>query len=159
MPERGSLEHAIELACTVHRGQLDKADLPYIYHPIGVARRVAMKGGSEIVQIAAVLHDVVEDGDLTIETVRVMFGGAVAYLVEAVTHGDEDYDVAIDRVISAGGHAILLKSCDIDDNLDKERLAMLSPKQARKSVNKYTGPRARLSAALDKLKERSYGVQ
>ena len=58
-----SLERAIEIAVSAHKGQKDKADKPYILHPL----RLMFKMNSENEMIAAVLHDVVEDTDWTIE--------------------------------------------------------------------------------------------
>lgn len=57
------LERAIEIAVTAHKGQVDKANKPYILHPL----RLMFKMQSENEMIAAVLHDVVEDTDWTIE--------------------------------------------------------------------------------------------
>lgn len=61
-----TLERAIELASKAHAGQVDKAGQSYILHPIKVMLRVA---GSEA-RIVAVLHDVVEDSQFTIEDLR-----------------------------------------------------------------------------------------
>ena len=61
-----SLEEAISLAVEAHRGQRDKAGQPYILHPI----RVMMRCRTEAERIAAVLHDVVEDTEWTLERLR-----------------------------------------------------------------------------------------
>ena len=76
---------AIKFAATSHFGQVDKSGLPYIFHPIGVARRVSLAGGSEDAVIAAVLHDVVEDCGISLEKIAGMFGSNVARIVGAVT--------------------------------------------------------------------------
>ena len=60
---QGTLEHAIEIAARTHAGQLDKGGAPYILHPLRVMLRVAP--GAQ--QIVAVLHDVVEDSEVTFE--------------------------------------------------------------------------------------------
>ena len=57
------LERAIEIAVTAHKEQVDKAGKPYILHPL----RLMFKMQTENEMIAAVLHDVVEDTDWTIE--------------------------------------------------------------------------------------------
>jgi guanosine-3',5'-bis(diphosphate) 3'-pyrophosphohydrolase len=57
-----TLERAIAIAAEAHAGQLDKADQPYILHPLRVLLRVS----SESERIAAVLHDVVEDTPVTL---------------------------------------------------------------------------------------------
>ena len=55
----GSLERAIAIAASAHAGQTDKGDAPYILHPLRVMLRLTNRRA----QIAAVLHDVIEDGD------------------------------------------------------------------------------------------------
>ena len=60
------LEPAIEIAISAHRGALDKAGRPYILHPLSLMLRFRDLDA----MIAAVLHDTVEDSDLTIEELR-----------------------------------------------------------------------------------------
>lgn len=69
-----------------HKGQMRKSGEPYIIHPIAVAQIVNndMQLGVAPV-IAALLHDVVEDTDCTIEDIDSMFGSEVAYLVNTIT--------------------------------------------------------------------------
>ena len=61
-----SLERAIEIAAKAHAGQTDKAGQPYILHPLRVMRRVSDTES----RIAAVLHDVVEDSEITFDDLR-----------------------------------------------------------------------------------------
>ena len=61
-----TLEKAIEIAARAHAGQVDKAGQPYILHPI----RVMLRMGSEAERITGVLHDVIEDSDVTLEDLR-----------------------------------------------------------------------------------------
>ena len=58
-----TLERAIEIAAKAHTGQVDKAGQPYILHPL----RVMLRVNSADERIAAVLHDAVEDTDVTLE--------------------------------------------------------------------------------------------
>lgn len=62
----GTLEDAIQIAAEAHKGQPDKAGAPYILHPL----RMMMRMKSESEMITAILHDVVEDTDWTIEKLR-----------------------------------------------------------------------------------------
>lgn len=57
------LDKAIRIATIAHEGQKDKAGAPYILHPL----RVMMTLSDETERICAVLHDVIEDTDITIE--------------------------------------------------------------------------------------------
>ena len=54
---------AMRIAYNAHNGQLDKSDVPYIFHPFHLAEQ--MKTEHEV--IVALLHDVVEDTDVTLE--------------------------------------------------------------------------------------------
>lgn len=77
---------AITFAARAHSGQYRKASpLPYILHPLNVARiLIECDAGDEIV-IAAVLHDVVEDTPVTLEQVRAEFGNEVARMVQGMS--------------------------------------------------------------------------
>lgn len=69
-------------AAKAHAGQTRKGnDIPYIYHPMEVLIIFTDMGAVEYEQIAAVLHDTVEDTDVTIDEIREKFGDKVADLV------------------------------------------------------------------------------
>ena len=77
-----TIERAIEIAANSHAGQRDKAGQPYIFHPLRVMFRV----DGEHEQMAAVLHDVVEDTAITIDDLaREGFPPEVLRAVEALT--------------------------------------------------------------------------
>jgi (p)ppGpp synthase/HD superfamily hydrolase len=78
--------HAIEFAARAHHGQFRKASpLPYLLHPLNVARILIECGATGDVVLAAVLHDVVEDTPVTLAQVREAFGDEVARLVNAMS--------------------------------------------------------------------------
>lgn len=82
------LERAIEIAVTAHKDQVDKASKPYILHPL----RLMFKMQTENEMIAAVLHDVVEDMDWTIEKLVVEgFDEEVITAVKLLTHNKKFY--------------------------------------------------------------------
>lgn len=111
------LDAAIVLAIQYHAGQVDKAGVAYILHPLRVMNNVANEG--EETMIAAVLHDAVEDTDLTLEYVRVRFGVWVANTVDALTRRhDETYKEFIRR-ISKHEAATKIKIADLNDNLSR----------------------------------------
>lgn len=60
------IEDAINIAVNAHRGQRDKGGQPYILHPL----RVMLAAQNDDERIVAVLHDVVEDSDLTLDDLR-----------------------------------------------------------------------------------------
>ena len=83
--ERATLRRAFDYANAAHKGQLRKSGEPYISHPIEVALiLVSLRMDLETL-VAALLHDVVEDTDITYDDVSADFGEDVAQLVDGVT--------------------------------------------------------------------------
>lgn len=79
------LEHAIDIATKAHDGQKRKSGEPYIIHPLSVAAiLIEWKMDIDSV-IAGVLHDTVEDTDLSLSRIETLFGADVAFLVDGVT--------------------------------------------------------------------------
>ena len=76
---------ALELSLEAHKGQTRKSGEPYIVHPILVAAITAKVSNDEMMVQAALLHDVVEDTDYTIEELEHEFGYDVAHMVEGLT--------------------------------------------------------------------------
>ena len=120
-----TIEDAIRLALDKHHGQVDKAGEPYILHPL----RVMAQMQTETEQIVAVLHDVVEDSDVTLDDLR-----KLGYSEEIVTaidhlsrHDDETYDEFIQR-IKPHPLAVRVKLADLRDNMDIRRNATLDGK-------------------------------
>ncbi|MGF7238924.1 MAG: HD domain-containing protein, partial [Frankia sp.] len=90
-PGGPSLADAVALATRYHDGQLDKAGEEYIGHPLRVMSTVAATAplaGIDVqaAQIAAALHDVVEDTDLTLDDLRALgYGDDVVAAVDALS--------------------------------------------------------------------------
>ncbi len=82
------LRQAFEVARRRHEGQMRKTGDPYITHPVAVAEILAEYGLDAESLIAALLHDVVEDTDMTLDDVSEQFGGEVAALIDGVTKLD-----------------------------------------------------------------------
>lgn len=98
---------------------------PYITHPIAVAKRVAASDGATAAMIAAaLLHDVVEDTELTLDMVAEHFSSEVTELVDWLTHvttledGNRKVRMQIecDRVARAPAKAQTIKVCDLAHN-------------------------------------------
>ena len=79
------IRQAYDLAEAAHRGQLRKSGEPYISHPVEVAVILAGLGMDTDTLVAALMHDVVEDTEMKLETLRKKFGPEVAHLVDGVT--------------------------------------------------------------------------
>ena len=83
--DTAKIRQAYEIAEAAHRGQLRKSGEPYISHPVEVAVILAGLGMDTDTVVAALLHDVVEDTAMKLETLRKQFGPEVAHLVDGVT--------------------------------------------------------------------------
>ena len=113
------LRKAIQLANDAHAGQLDKGGHPYIDHPIAVAGKL----NSEDEKIVALLHDTIEDTNLTLEIIaKAGFSSYVVHAVDCLTkRTGESYKDYIDR-INGNSLARNVKIADIDHNMDLSRL-------------------------------------
>ncbi|HOP42480.1 MAG TPA: bifunctional (p)ppGpp synthetase/guanosine-3',5'-bis(diphosphate) 3'-pyrophosphohydrolase [Flavobacteriales bacterium] len=80
------IRKAFNLAVEAHKDQRRKSGEPYIYHPIAVARICAEEIGLGATGVvAALLHDTVEDTDLTLDDIRDLFGPTVATIIDGLT--------------------------------------------------------------------------
>ncbi|WP_396634947.1 RelA/SpoT family protein [Maribacter sp. R86514] len=80
------IRSAFEVAVDAHKTQRRKSGEAYIFHPIAVAKIVASEIGLDAVSIAsALLHDVVEDTEYTLDDIDRMFGETVARIVDGLT--------------------------------------------------------------------------
>ena len=112
-----SLEIAFEFAMFMHLGQLDKGGKPYIEHPIRVAENVY----SFPEKIVALLHDCIEDTDLTLDDLSFHFPIEILRAVYSISkHVDEPYTIYIRRV-SINTIARRVKIADLKDNMSEKR--------------------------------------
>jgi (p)ppGpp synthase/HD superfamily hydrolase len=122
---------ALEKARTAHAGQVRNGSggMPYVEHPIAVAARLDEHGYVEEVLAAALLHDVVEDSNTTLDEIRGEFGEGVAGMVGALTD-DEALDSYRERkaehrerVAAADGEALAIYASDKLTNVRTLRAA------------------------------------
>jgi (p)ppGpp synthase/HD superfamily hydrolase len=89
------IDTALALAARAHKDQLRKGtDVPYIAHPVHVAMILMRHGFSEDVVCAGILHDTVEDTDVTFADITAALGPNVTALVDAVTEKKADHQGA-----------------------------------------------------------------
>lgn len=123
------LQRAIDIATAAHKGQVDKAGVPYIEHPM----RVMNAGATIDEKIVGVLHDVVEDSDWTFDALEAE--GFPAHIITALHHitkrEGEPYDKFIIRV-KKNPLATAVKLNDLTDNMDIRRLPYLSDKDVKR---------------------------
>ncbi|CAJ1316156.1 GTP diphosphokinase [Paenibacillus nuruki] len=134
------LDRAIILATRAHSGQIDKSGLPYILHPL----RVMLKMTTEEERIIAVLHDVLEDTDVTAHDLSAEgFSDEIVEAVQALSRSeDEDYHEFVKRA-KKNSLARPVKIADIEDNMDPSRILSSTDKDMER-ISKY-------GKALDEL--------
>ncbi len=114
-----TLERAIEIAAAAHAGQKDKAGEPYILHPL----RVMLRVHGEHERIAAVLHDVVEDTNVSLADLAAAgFAPAVLAAVEALTKRPGETRIAAAHRAAADPVARAVKLADNAENMDLSRI-------------------------------------
>ncbi len=92
--DRKVMRESFELANWAHRYQRRKSGEPYIFHPIAVAKICAEEIGlGATAIISALLHDVVEDTEITLEDLRIKFGDKITRIVDGLTKLDGAYNV------------------------------------------------------------------
>ena len=140
------VKQAIAVATKAHEGQFRKTGEPYIIHPLAVMKILVEWGMDEDTIIAGVLHDTVEDTDLTLCDIRNQFGESVAFLVDGVTklstarNGMRDIDTYLPatkdnflRLMIALGDDIRVLIIKLADRLHNLRtLSALPPDKQRK---------------------------
>ena len=116
------LDERIELAAAVsrfaHRGQVDKAGQPYYLHPAAVA---AMVDGEDE-KIVAYLHDILEDTDVSENTIRNLFGE-----VKLLTHAKSEPYMDYIRRVKENELAKRVKLADLTHNMNLKRLLVVTP--------------------------------
>lgn len=114
-----TIERAIEIAATAHAGQCDKAGQPYIFHPLRVMLRV--DGAHE--QMAAVLHDVVEDTSVTLDNLaQEGFPSEVLRAIAALTKLPGETRLEAAARAAADPVARKVKLADNAENMDLSRI-------------------------------------
>lgn len=109
---------AMKIAYNAHHGQTDHGGIPYILHPVHLAEQME----DEYSTCVALLHDVVEDTDVTLEELAAVFPKEVIDAVATMTHGkDEPYLEYVARV-KDNPIARTVKLADLRHNSDETRL-------------------------------------
>ena len=137
-----NLEDVIQVALTAHRGQTERNGDPYILHPL----RLMVGFQDEHCRMAAILHDVVEDTEVTLqELIDKGLPELVAQAVELLTHQAEDsYDDYLAR-LAPNPIARKVKLADMSDNSNVHRLPKVLEKDCKR-LNKYKKAIAMLKA-------------
>ncbi len=119
-----NLAEAISFASLAHAHQVDKGQAPYILHPLQVMLRVFQPDLMNYEEgIAAVLHDVVEDTEISLEQIQELYGPRVRDIVDTLTRREgEQYFYYIERV-KMNPSAKKIKLADLAENMRQDRRA------------------------------------
>lgn len=113
------IEKAISIAVQAHSGQIDKAGMPYVLHPL----RLMLRQDSSEAMIVAVLHDVVEDTDVTIDQLaEAGFSNAVLEAISMLTHDKNIPYMDYIMGLASNDLARQVKITDLSDNMDLSRI-------------------------------------
>ena len=142
---------AVEVATKAHEGQFRKTGEPYIIHPLAVKKILEEWGMDEDTIIAGILHDTVEDTNLSLDDIRQLFGDTVAFLVDGVTklstarNGMRDIDTYLPetrdnflRLMIALGDDIRVLIIKLADRLHNIRTLSALPPEKQKKIAKET---------------------
>lgn len=121
---------ALELAVEKHKNQTDKAGNPYILHPLHVMENVNSKEG----KIVAILHDIIEDTDVTEDyLLKIGLSKRIVDAVIALTRSEDiDYQEYI-KTLSSNPLAKEVKLADLEHNMDLKRLPTLEEKDLERN--------------------------
>lgn len=116
---------ALNLCFEAHKDQLDKSGVPYVFHPFHLAEQMK----DEQTTIVALLHDVVEDSDITIEDLKEEgFDNKVLEAIILLTHGkDVKYEYYVLK-IKENPIARAVKIADLKHNSDLSRMENVDQK-------------------------------
>ncbi|GGQ95498.1 RelA/SpoT family protein [Streptomyces asoensis] len=138
------LHRAYVLAESSHRGQMRKSGEPYITHPLAVTLILAELGAETTALTASLLHDTVEDTDVTLDQVGEQFGAEVRYLVDGVTKLEKvDYGAAAEpetfrKMLVATGNDVRVMSIKLADRLHNMRTLGVMRPEKQERIAKVT---------------------
>lgn len=124
---------ALRISFNAHKNQLDKSGMPYVYHPFHVAEQMK----DEYSTCVALLHDVVEDTDITLDELKSNeFPDDVIEALSLMTHSDDVPYLDYIRNLKDNPIARRVKLADLAHNSDLSRLDVVDEKAVER-VNKY----------------------
>ncbi len=124
---------ALKLCFEAHKNQVDKSGLPYVFHPFHLAEQMQ----DEETTIVALLHDVVEDTDFTLDDLKKQgFSNEIIEAIALMTHSPEIPYMDYVAQIKTNPIARAVKLADLRHNSDLTRLDTIDEK-ALQRVQKY----------------------
>lgn len=133
---------ALQIAFDAHRDQLDRAGMPYVFHPFHLAEQMP----DEVSVAAALLHDVAEDTAVTFDALAMQgIPMDVIDILKLLTHDPAVPYMDYVRKIKLSGNprAIQIKLADLNHNADPSRLEAVTPEDLKR-FQKYDAARVLL---------------
>ena len=125
---------ALKLCFEAHKDQIDKSGMPYVFHPFHLAEQMA----DENTTIVALLHDVIEDTEYTLEDLRKNgFNEDVLSAISLMTHADDVPYMEYVAQIKTNPIAKAVKLADLKHNSDMSRLDRITQKDEERA-KKYS---------------------
>lgn len=126
-------KQALKLCFEAHKEQVDKSGMPYVFHPFHLAEQMT----DEATTVVALLHDVVEDTELTFGDLEKQgFGEEIIAALKLLTHNDDTPYMDYVAKIKTNKIATAVKLADLRHNSDLSRLDTVDEK-ALKRKEKY----------------------
>lgn len=124
---------AMKLCFKAHKDQVDKSGMPYVFHPFHVAEQMT----DEAATIVALLHDVVEDTDYTLEDIAAEgFGKDILEAVALMTHEDDIPYLDYVAKLKENPIARAVKLADLTHNSDLSRIGEID-EETKRRLEKY----------------------
>ena len=121
---------ASKIAYKAHEGQTDKAGVPYIFHSIHIAEQM----DSEESCVVALLHDVIEDSDITLEILSKYFNDDIIAALRVLTKKENDDYVMYIKRVKTNKLATKVKIKDLEHNKDLTRLDEVTDRDKKRSM-------------------------
>lgn len=142
---------ALKLCFEAHKDQVDKSGMPYVFHPFHLAEQMR----DEVTTIVALLHDVMEDTDYTLEDLeRMGFPQEALEALALLTHDPWVHYMDYVKQIKKNPVAKAVKLADLRHNSDLNRLDVVDQK-AIERAEKYHRAIALLEALSEEEKEKT----
>ena len=150
--EEDLLDKAIILVNQVFKNKTDKSGVPYINHLYFVCNNV----NDYISKVVGILHDVVEDTDVTLEQLKALgFPSEVLEALALLTRDKRiDYNTYIDNILNSNNIvAIRVKKADMMHNMDKDRMQSLDEQTRNKLTKKYNSQYTKINNKLKEIEQ------
>ena len=149
---------SLELVCRLFKGKKDKGGMPYMDHLLEVYSGV--RDYTE--KVCALLHDVVEDTDVTFEKLREFgYDDEILLILSYLTkHKGEDYRDYIERIISSENiHVYNIKLSDLRHNMDINRIKNPTTNDYERITKRYAPAYERINNKLEELERRNLEIE